>query len=106
VASHDELNAGVIERVRMLRSLVADTDAQTSTRVRAATALMDRAGLTPAYAVEVRHKADHAQQQVRQPILEGAERIIRDILSGLPEVVAVLPPDEVDAVLNDLPRFT
>ena len=30
----------------------------------------------------------------------------RDILAVLPEVVAVLPGDEVDAVLNDLPRMT
>jgi hypothetical protein len=38
---HDELDAGVIESVRMLRGLVADTDAPPGTRVRAATALMD-----------------------------------------------------------------
>ena len=44
---HDELDAGVIESVRMLRGLVADTDAPPGARVRAATALMDRAGLTP-----------------------------------------------------------
>ena len=30
----------------------------------------------------------------------------RDILAVLPEVVAVLPRDEVDAVLSDLPRMT
>ena len=29
-----------------------------------------------------------------------------DILAVLPEVMAVLPRDEVDAVLNDLPRMT
>ena len=40
---HDELDAGVIESVRMLRGLVADTDAPPGARVRAATALMDRA---------------------------------------------------------------
>ncbi len=36
----------------MLRGLVADPEAPAGARVRAATALMDRAGLTPAYAVE------------------------------------------------------
>jgi hypothetical protein len=55
---HDELDAGVIESVRMLRGPMADTDAPPGARVRAATALMDRAGLTPAYAVEVRHSAE------------------------------------------------
>jgi hypothetical protein len=44
---HDELDAGVIESVRMLRGPMADTDAPPGARVRAATALMDRAGLTP-----------------------------------------------------------
>jgi hypothetical protein len=38
---HDELDAGVIESVRILRGLVADTDAPPGARVRAATALMD-----------------------------------------------------------------
>ena len=44
---HDELDAGVIESVRMLRGLVADTAAPPGARVRAATALMDRAGPDP-----------------------------------------------------------
>ena len=103
---HDELDAGVIESVRMLRGLVADTDAPPGARVRAATALMDRAGLTPAYAVEVRHKAEHAQQQAAQPKIEDAERMAREILQSLPTVMAVLPPAEVEAVLGDLPRMT
>ena len=103
---HDELDAGVIESVRMLRGLVADTDAPPGARVRAATALMDRAGLTPAYAVEVRHKAEHAQQQVAKLQLEDSERVAREILQSLPTVMAVLPRDEVEAVLNDLPRLT
>jgi len=30
----------------------------------------------------------------------------REILRVLPQVVAVLPPDEVEAVLNDLPPMT
>ncbi len=66
---------------------------------------MDRAGLTPAYAVEVRHRADHVLQQAREPQLEDAERMAREILQSLPTVLAVLPPDEVEAVLSDLPRF-
>ena len=105
-AIHDELDAGVIESVRMLRGLVADTDAPPGARVRAATALMDRAGLTPAYAVEVRHSADPAQQQAAQPQIEDAERMAREILQSLPTVMAVLPRDEVEAVLSDLPRMT
>ena len=103
---HDELDAGVIESVRMLRGLVADTDAPPGARVRAATALMDRAGLTPAYAVEVRHKAEYAQQQATEHAHKDPQELARDILAVLPEVVAVLPRDEVDAVLSDLPRMT
>ena len=103
---HDELDAGVIESVRMLRGLVADTDAPPGARVRAATALMDRAGLTPAYAVQVRHSADHAQQQVAKPQIEDAERMAREILQSLPTVMAVLPAAEVEAVWNNLPRMT
>ena len=102
---HDELDAGVIESVRMLRGLVADTDAPPGARVRAATALMDRAGLTPAYAVEVRHKAEYAQQQAAQPQIEDAEHMAREILQSLPTVMAVLPATEVEAVLNHLPRL-
>jgi putative heme iron utilization protein len=85
---------------------VADTDAPPGARVRAATALMDRAGLTPAYAVEVRHSADHAQQQANEIHLKDAQTLARDVLRALPEVVAVLPPDEVNAVLNNLPPMT
>jgi hypothetical protein len=105
-AIHDELDAVVIESVRMLRGLVADTDAPPGARVRAATALMDRAGLTPAYAVEVRHKAEYAQQQAAQPQIEDAEHMVREILQSLPTVMAVLPATEVEAVLGDLPRMT
>ena len=72
---------------------------------------MDRAGLTPAYAVEVRHSADHAQQQAAQqqaaqPQIEDAERMAREILQSLPTVMAVLPAMEVEAVLSELPRMT
>ena len=103
---HDELDAGVIESVRMLRGLVADTDAPPGARVRAATALMDRAGLIPAHTVEVRHKAEHAQQQAAEQAHKDPQELARDILAVLPEVMAVLPRDEVDAVLSDLPRMT
>ena len=102
---HDELDAGVIESVRMLRGPMADTDAPPGARVRAATALMDRAGLTPAYAVEVRHKAEHAQQQATEQAFKDPQDMARQILRTLPEARAVRPPDEALAVLNDLPRF-
>ena len=65
-----------------------------------------RAGLTPAYAVEVRHKAGHLQEQVAKPQIEDADRMAREILQSLPTVMAVLPADEVEAVLGDLPRMT
>jgi hypothetical protein len=67
---------------------------------------MDRAGLTPAYAVEVRHKAEHAQQQATEQAFKDPQDMAREILAVLPQVVAVLPPDEVEAVLSDLPRMT
>ena len=90
----------------MLRGLVADTDAPPGARVRAATALMDRAGLTPAYAVDVRHKEDHAQQQATEQAFKDPQDLARDILAVLPTAVAILLRDEVDAVLSDLPRMT
>ena len=102
---HDELDAGVIESVRMLRGLVADTDAPPGARVRAATALMDRAGLTPAYAVQVRHSADHAQQQATEQAFKDPQDIALYILRALPQVVAVLPADEVRSHLSQLGPF-
>ena len=96
---HDELNAGIIERVRILRGLVADPEAPAGARVRAATALMDRAGLTPAYAVEVRHRDD--QQALEATELQDAEVMARQILEALPQVIAMLPPTEVRAVLRE-----
>ena len=83
------------------RGLVADTDA----RVRAATALMDRAGLTPAYAVQVRHTADHAQQQATEQAFKDPQDMAREILRVLPQVVAVLPADEVRSHLSQLGPF-
>jgi hypothetical protein len=101
----DELDAGVIESVRMLRALVADTDAPPGARVRAATALMDRAGLTPAYAVQVRHSADHAQTQATEQAPNDPQDMAREILSILPQVVAVLPADETRSDLSQLQPF-
>ncbi|MEC9388510.1 MAG: hypothetical protein VX944_00400 [Myxococcota bacterium] len=45
-------------------------------------------------------------QQVTEVHLKDAQTLARDVLRALPEVVAVLPRDEVEAVLNDLPRMT
>ena len=61
--------------------------------------------ITPAYAVEVRHKAEHAQQQATEQVHKDPQELARDILAVLPEVVAVLPHDEVNGVLSDLPRM-
>jgi hypothetical protein len=83
----------------MLRGLVADPEAPAGARVRAATALMDRAGLTPAYAVEVRHRDD--QQALEATELQDAEVMARQILEALPQVIAMLPPTEVRAVLRE-----
>ena len=97
-AIHSELDAGVLEAVQMLRGLVADTEAPAGARVRAATALMDRAGLTPAYAVQVRHRDDqHALQTTEH---QDPEVMARQILEALPQVIAMLPPTEVRSVLQ------
>ena len=64
---------------------------------------MDRAGLTPAYAVEVRHKAEHAQQRAAEQAQKDPQELARDILAVLPEVVAALPHDEAVAVLSEQP---
>ena len=100
---HSELDAGVLEAVRMLRGLVNDTEAPAGARVRAATALMDRAGLTPAYAVEIRHKDDQQTEQACKSQLEDADAIARDILRVLPDVVAVLGPEATREALDQIP---
>jgi chorismate mutase len=66
---------------------------------------MDRAGLTPAYAVEVRHSADHAQQQATEQALKDPQDMAREILRVLPDVVAVLPADEVRSHLSQIKSF-
>jgi hypothetical protein len=76
------LDAGVLEAVQMLRGLVADTEAPAGARVRAATALMDRAGLTPAYAVAVRHRDE--QHALETTELQDPEVMARQILEALP----------------------
>ncbi len=50
-------------------------------------------------------KAEHAQQQATEHAFTDPQDMARQILRTLPEVLAVLPPDEAHAVLNDLPRF-
>ena len=97
-AIHSELDAGVLEAVQMLRGLVADPEAPAGARVRAATALMDRAGLTPAYAVEVRHRDDQRAHQATE--FQDPEVMARQILEALPTALAVLPPDEARDALN------
>ena len=62
---------------------------------------LDRAGLTPTYAVEVRHKEDEAQQQATEAFRDPQD-LARDILRALPEVVGCLPREEVEAVLRGL----
>ena len=62
--------------------------------------------ITPAYAVEVRHKDEYAQQQATEQAHKDPQELARDILAVLPEVVAVLHHDEVDAVLSDLQCMT
>jgi hypothetical protein len=94
-AIHSELDAGVLEAVQMLRGLVADPEAPAGARVRAATALMDRAGLTPAYAVEVRHRDDQQATEVQDP-----EVMARQILEALPAIASMLPPTEVRVMLE------
>jgi hypothetical protein len=63
---------------------------------------MDRAGLTPAYAVEIRHQTDHAQQQATEQAFRDPQDLARDILRVLPEVVGCLPREEVEAVWSGL----
>ena len=49
-----ELDAGALDAVRLLRSLVGDAEAPAAARVRAAAELLDRAGVTSTVAVEIR----------------------------------------------------
>jgi hypothetical protein len=56
---------------------------------------VDRAGLTPAYAVQVRHSADDAQQQATEQAFKDPQDMAREILRALPDVVEELPPGEV-----------
>jgi hypothetical protein len=69
----------------------------------AAKALMDRAGRTLRMPVEVRPKADHTQQQATEQAPKDPQDMAREILSILSDVPAVLPPDEVEAVLKTYP---
>ena len=49
---------------------------------------------------------DHAQSQATEQAFKDPQELAREILSILPQVVAVLPPDEVEAVLPPRPRMT
>jgi hypothetical protein len=66
---------------------------------------MDRAGLTPAYAVQVRHSADHGQQQATEQAFKDPQDMARQILEARPQVVAMLPPAEVRAVLERVEKL-
>jgi hypothetical protein len=55
--------------------------------------------------VERRHRADHTRQQATEQALKSPQDMAREILTILPEVVAVLPDDEVNDAFNALPRF-
>ena len=105
LAVHAELDAGVREAVQMLRGLVSDPEAPHGARVRAATALMDRAGLTPAYAVEVRHKDDQRVLEAEQQEMQDPAQVAREILQAMPIAVRLLPPDEVREALNRVEAF-
>jgi hypothetical protein len=59
---------------------------------------MDRAGLTPAYAVEVGHWDEQQAHQATE--LQDPQVMARQILEALPQVVAIPPPTEVRAVLQ------
>jgi hypothetical protein len=55
--------------------------------------------------VEVRHSADHAQQQATEQAPKDPQDMAREILRVLPQVVAVLPADEVRSHLSQLGPF-
>jgi chorismate mutase len=61
--------------------------------------------VTPAYAVQVRHSADHAQQQATEQAPKDPADMAREILRVLPDVVAVLPADEVYRHLSQIKSF-
>ena len=57
----------------------------------------------PAYAVQVRHQTDHAQQQATETAFRDPQDMARDILRALPEVAGCLPREEVEGVWRELP---
>jgi hypothetical protein len=48
----------------------------------------------------------HAQQQATEQAFKDPQDMAREILRVLPQVMAVLPAAEVEAVLGDLPQMT
>lgn len=63
---------------------------------------MNRAGLTRAYAVGVRHKAEYAQQQATEQAFKDPQDLARDILAVLPTAVATLPRDKTTEALRHI----
>ena len=55
--------------------------------------------------VEVRHSADHPQQQATEQAPKDPQDMAREILRVLPQVVAVLPADEVRSHLSQIKSF-
>ena len=65
---------------------------------------MERAGLTPANAVQLRHRDDHAQQQANEQAFRDPVEMARELLDAVPLALNLLPPDEVRTVLDQLPQ--
>ena len=61
--------------------------------------------MTPAYAVEVRHSADHARQQATDQACKDPVELARKVMKVLPTAVSVLPPDEAREALNTAEAF-
>ena len=57
----------------------------------------------PAYAVQLRHRDDHAQQANEQAFKDPVE-LARELLDAVPLALNLLPPDEVRTVLDQLPQ--
>jgi hypothetical protein len=89
----------------LYKSSLADTDAPPGARVRAATALMDRAGLTACLRGRSPTHRRPRPATSPQPQVEDAEKLARDILRVLPQVVAVLPADEVRSPMSQIKSF-
>ena len=94
-----ELEADVREAIQLLRGLMQDHTSPANTRVRAAIVLMDRAGLTPAYATEARQRSEASALAAQQREEPAPEVVARRVLTALPMVVSVLGVAEAQAGL-------